>query len=347
MARERTAVQKELDGKLLHAAKQGNLVRVRTLIEAGADKDARGEYGMTPLHNAAWKGHVEVVGTLLRVGADIEAKNMAGKAPLHHAADYARVEVVGALLAGGADSSAKDKGGITPLHMSAFRGDVEVVGTLLAAGADKDAKDKEGWTPLHIAALEEHAEVARALLAAGADIFAKENNGRTALQNAVERDKTKVVDMLRKQEIGQEATEATVLSELLKKVHGEFDLGAKAAKIVAEQAELAAKKAGLREVVKQAGGGVGFADSDEEPQSSIVSNSIKTGSTRSIKVVAASEGEGSSALENPSYRAEDDPASASYRGGAVAVTSAGGVGISESKTGESGLEVLGAAESAE
>ena len=53
----------------------GREAMVRLLLEAGADKEAKDDDGLTPLGWAAWIGHEAVVRLLLERGADTEAKN--------------------------------------------------------------------------------------------------------------------------------------------------------------------------------------------------------------------------------------------------------------------------------
>ena len=56
------------------------------LLEAGADKDAKSNYGYTPLHNAALMGGKEhVARMLLEAGADKNAKDNIGDTPLKNA----------------------------------------------------------------------------------------------------------------------------------------------------------------------------------------------------------------------------------------------------------------------
>ncbi len=56
--------------ELLEAASDGNLEEVKELIVAGADVDARDNYGWTSLHIASRDGHLEVVKELIVAGAD-------------------------------------------------------------------------------------------------------------------------------------------------------------------------------------------------------------------------------------------------------------------------------------
>ena len=73
-------------------------------LDAGADPNARGEYEMTPLHNAAMCGNAETVKALLNAGADPNARSEDDETPLHWAGS---AEVVGALLDAGADLNAR------------------------------------------------------------------------------------------------------------------------------------------------------------------------------------------------------------------------------------------------
>jgi ankyrin repeat protein len=53
------------------AASEGNVQAVRYLLDEGANVNARGKFGNTPLAEAAYYGHTTVVKELLLRGADI------------------------------------------------------------------------------------------------------------------------------------------------------------------------------------------------------------------------------------------------------------------------------------
>ncbi|MBD0866580.1 MAG: ankyrin repeat domain-containing protein, partial [Rhodobacteraceae bacterium] len=120
---------------------------VATCLTRGADPNARTEYGRTPLHFAARWGTLETVITLLNAGAEIEARTeYYGWTPLHVAARWGTPEMVVALLNAGADPNVRDNDDETPLHRAVKEGTAETVMALLDAGAEIEALDKDGWT---------------------------------------------------------------------------------------------------------------------------------------------------------------------------------------------------------
>ena len=120
---------------------------VRAALDAGADLEARDEWGVTPLMSAARNDYNrEVVQVLLDAGADLEARDEDGQTPLLYATWWgSKPEMVQALLYAGADVNARTEDGSTPL-MSAARNSYNpaVVQVLLDAGADPSIQDNEG-----------------------------------------------------------------------------------------------------------------------------------------------------------------------------------------------------------
>jgi len=143
----------QLNKLLLQAAAEGNTEQAKSLISKGADINAQGENGNTPLHRAARQVHKEVVELLIDKGAKVNSKNAMGDAPLHVAAHNSRVDVAELLIAKGADVNARRHFGGTPLHCAVWGGrHREVTELLLAKGANVNVKDESGDTPLHYAA---------------------------------------------------------------------------------------------------------------------------------------------------------------------------------------------------
>jgi ankyrin repeat protein len=106
----------------------------------------------TELRLAARFSGVAEVEVLLKAGADVNAKGTDGSTPLHEAAANNTSPVLEALLKGGAKVNAKNALGMTPLHLAAwFNPSLAVLEVLLNARADPRAIDNSGKTPRDMA----------------------------------------------------------------------------------------------------------------------------------------------------------------------------------------------------
>ncbi|XP_049843854.1 ankyrin-3-like [Schistocerca gregaria] len=128
--------EEEKGRRLIQAAEQGSVEKLRLLLKAGADVGAVEVCNRTALHCAPQRGHVEVVRCLVDNGAEVDARiTVAMYTPLHFAATFDRADMVRLLAASGADLNARDHQGMTPLHWAVDYGHAEVVAALLEAGA--------------------------------------------------------------------------------------------------------------------------------------------------------------------------------------------------------------------
>ena len=106
------------------AAKSGGPRFTESIIERGADVNAKDPKGFTPLHYAAnqpyyWANreiHLKLVEVLLKAGADVNAKDNEGATPLHYAAMNDATKLAEYLLKAGANVSEKTHSGITPIE---------------------------------------------------------------------------------------------------------------------------------------------------------------------------------------------------------------------------------------
>ena len=119
------------------AVRLGDVDRIRSVLEKGADVNAQDKNGVTPLHLATNKDVAEL---LLAKGADIKAKDQNGKTPLDAAMQEYRQETAKLLVAKGAEVS---------VHVAAFIGDVDKVKDFIGQGGSVDTADAEGQTLLH------------------------------------------------------------------------------------------------------------------------------------------------------------------------------------------------------
>ena len=159
----------------------------RDTCSADEDTDSDDENGWTALLRAADCGKEPMVHTLLDQGADMEARNPNNGTPLACAAENQHQAVVDLLLLRGADANAADDFGWRPLHRSqVHRGGDEVAFRLLNGGADVNAKCMKDKTPLHYAIERENGSMVHLLLEAGADIGATDIAKRTPLHTAIE-----------------------------------------------------------------------------------------------------------------------------------------------------------------
>ena len=139
---------------LVDAAFVCDLVRVRELLAAGADPDARDDDGRPPLFSAVLGGSLGLMGLLFESGADVNARDDHGWTALHFAAQENLPEVTRLLLAKGADPNLRDDDGSTALWRAVFsdHGQHDVVRALLKGGAKDDIPNLQGETPRELAA---------------------------------------------------------------------------------------------------------------------------------------------------------------------------------------------------
>jgi ankyrin repeat protein len=175
--------------KSLHqAAKDGDLEQVKSLIDKGADINAKDEKGQTPLHFAARHGYREVAKLLIAQGADVNASMTdAPWTPLLDAACTGQTQVVKLLLQHGAKVDAGDALGYTPLVYALWSKDEEGIKALISAGADINKRPSENdCPPLFYAVWEGYKRGVRILIDAGANVNAEADNGWTPLRYAIE-----------------------------------------------------------------------------------------------------------------------------------------------------------------
>nr|XP_053649353.1 transient receptor potential channel pyrexia-like isoform X1 [Cherax quadricarinatus] len=234
MARE-SKTRVRLDVCLLWACLQGVADLVQTLLDEGANVEARDNMGFSALHLAAESGSEEVLQVLLKNGARVGGSwdwdcneeftplmlaarrgcmggvklllaaganvnaglNTSGETALHHAVRAASTDCVQILISAGATINPTLLYSETPLHIAVSEGLSDIVDVLLDSGADvKNSKGNSKMTALHIAAQEGYCQVAHQLLKAGANPNQENLRGQTPLHLAAKAQSYDTVQLL-------------------------------------------------------------------------------------------------------------------------------------------------------
>ena len=130
-----------IEDQLIEASIDGDLDKVKYLVENGADVHADNDYALCL---SAENGHFDIVKYLVENGTDIHAKN---DHALCWSAKNGHLEVVRLLLENGADIHAHDD---FALRLSAQKGHLEVVKYLIENRADQKVLFKS-WDKQKIA----------------------------------------------------------------------------------------------------------------------------------------------------------------------------------------------------
>jgi ankyrin repeat protein len=165
--RQAGATKGEKEARLILGSGRGDLDEVLSLIQAGADINARGQGGRSALLDSSRQGHAMVVKTLLAGGKHSHA-----------------------------DVNAADSLGWTALMLAAREGHEDVLHLLIDQQADVNLRRGDGTTALMDACRHGHSGIADALIEANAEVDAARTDGRTALHLAVENGHLNIVDLL-------------------------------------------------------------------------------------------------------------------------------------------------------
>ncbi len=144
---------------LIEALENDNLVKLRKLLEEGADlsklvvvgeeyeMDEPEEIGILFFAIRRFAS-LEAIKLLVDFGLDIKKRDAHGVSALDTAIKFKRVDIIGFCLDEGFDvNESSRKSGITPLMLASCFGDQTIAQLLLARGADINAKDKSGMSP--------------------------------------------------------------------------------------------------------------------------------------------------------------------------------------------------------
>ena len=180
-------------GPLHYAAKKGNTIAIKLLIQAEAVLDQSSiKNGNTPLLLAIASGHKKVVALLLASGANPNLMNHQGYNALHLAIQHKKKELVQLLLATGICCNTPTGSAESPLVLAIKAESIPIIKLLLHQKKITGSQDKEGYSELHWAVKTNAASTFRLLLQAKKfNIDAQTYKGVTPLHLIVSNPKTK------------------------------------------------------------------------------------------------------------------------------------------------------------
>lgn len=166
---------------LVAAAVAGHAAQVRAAIAAGADVNAHGDKGVTPLEWAMLNRSPEAFRALLDAGANPDEPAVGGDPVILMAAKANDPAYLKMLLAHHVDPSvARGRSDQTPLMAAILNANTDTpFKLLLAAGANPNVTNRLGDAALHIAATGGSYAQVLALLEAGANPRARNQRGDT------------------------------------------------------------------------------------------------------------------------------------------------------------------------
>ncbi|XP_018426724.1 PREDICTED: E3 ubiquitin-protein ligase MIB2 isoform X4 [Nanorana parkeri] len=141
----------ESPSSLVIEAAQGNIGKVREMLQKHPDKVDIRNQGRTALQVASHLGHIEVVKVLIQANANIDLKDDEGDSALHYAAYGNQAAIIRLLLAKGANAELLNNAKCTALYIAVNKGFMEVVQVLCIPNCAINVQDLHGDTPLHYA----------------------------------------------------------------------------------------------------------------------------------------------------------------------------------------------------
>jgi ankyrin repeat protein len=155
---------------LLASIHEPMIERVKELLAAGADPNAKVKHGNTPLIEAATNGDAQLIQLLIQNSADVNAHGSGGKTALMSASFLSNADALKVLIENNADLEAVDNEGWTALMHASYHlyptnsnqwqgyfgsNPISTIRHLLESGAEPNAKNNDGKTVLRLV-MEKH-----------------------------------------------------------------------------------------------------------------------------------------------------------------------------------------------
>ena len=182
----------------LHYAVEWGLKKAAlSLIEKGANPEAKNANGETPLFSAAKTNDPAMTALIVKGGSSIKARDNFGSSPLHTAVRWDADASVRELVQLGIDVNAQNVAGKSALSEAVLAGKLSTAKLLIDSGADINASDNTGCTILMDAIRSRNADVIAMLLSNKANPQIQEINGRNAYHEAVLTGDARIIALVR------------------------------------------------------------------------------------------------------------------------------------------------------
>ena len=154
-------------------AKINNIKRILYLASEDGKLTVAYHYGHhVDIFSAVKKGDMKLIQDLEKENPDVKnARDEYGNSPLHWAVKYNFIELVQWLLDRGANSNAKNRWSQTPLFFADWNTEAKVAQALLDKGADPNVRDRNGFAPWDFTFWKSHTRTSRRLLGKSACIL--------------------------------------------------------------------------------------------------------------------------------------------------------------------------------
>jgi class 3 adenylate cyclase len=196
-SKEITNVGKPLHVRLIEAAANGNIEKLKALLQSGASVDSCDYAGRSALHLASSEGQCESIRCLIDHQANVSITDRWGNEPLHEAFLNGHTNAVRILSNAGAVLSPDwtSHMEIKFLHCAA-KEDLHGVMSMIGLGIWIDATDALGRTALQISAERGNNKLVEYLISKSADINCRDDAGNTAMLLALQGGHADVRDRL-------------------------------------------------------------------------------------------------------------------------------------------------------
>lgn len=181
----------------IYTIRSTDLRKIKLYIRSGANVDAMGKMGVSPLCAAAQTGNYDAVSVLLDANANIFQKNASnGLTPVFCSIEGNNIEILEKFLEEGVSIRTRTEQGLSMVQYASLLGREQMLSYLLSKGADPNMQNIYGQTALHYAVTQDNSYILNILLSAGALVDVVDTRGNSPIDLALKLDKQSYVRQL-------------------------------------------------------------------------------------------------------------------------------------------------------